>query len=91
MDNRTLTSLLAQRMQTDTKTAARHMASLVDVLAQRLADLDTVAIPGFGNFEPVKRNEHLEHDAEYGRSMLVPPSITVNFKPAARLRKSALS
>lgn len=88
MDTRTLNNNLAQRLGIDSKTASAYTAQLVELLSQHLSELDSVAIPGFGNFESVKEDEHIEKDSSTGRTMLVPPSIKVNFKPAARLRKS---
>lgn len=49
--------------------------------------LESVAIPGFGSFTPVKHEERVETDAESGRRTLLPPHIAVNFIPGSKLRK----
>ncbi|MBO4995522.1 MAG: HU family DNA-binding protein [Muribaculaceae bacterium] len=70
-------------------------SSKIDVLTQALsqtiegfcADLDAVAIPGFGTFQPVKTNEKLEEDPSTGKRILLPPAICIEFKSSVVLRK----
>lgn len=66
---------------------ATHFA---EVMCQALTDLDSVAIPSFGTFTPVKRDEEITTDLSTGRRMLLPPQITLEFTPAAMLRKHLL-
>ena len=42
--------------------------------------MDTVAIPGFGNFEAKKKAERVVLNPSNGKRMLVPPKIVLNFK-----------
>jgi nucleoid DNA-binding protein len=48
--------------------------------------LDTVAVPGFGNFEPVKHLEQVVTDRVSGQRMLLPPEIELTFHPGTKLR-----
>lgn len=65
--------------------------ALVDALAvvirEAATDLDSVAVPTFGTFVPVKHNEEVVTDLSTGKRMLVPPEITLEFQPGAMLRK----
>ena len=63
-------------------------AHLADIIRRTAADLDSVAIPSFGTFTPVKRDEEIVTDLSSGRRMLLPPQITLEFIPAAKLRKN---
>lgn len=47
----------------------------------------SVAIPGFGTFVPLKRDEYIERDAATGASTLVPPNLALAFQPSIVLRK----
>lgn len=49
--------------------------------------MDSIAIPGFGTFEPVKEDERIQNDLSTGKRLLLPPEITVQFKSSALLRR----
>lgn len=60
---------------------------LAMIIRESCADMDAVAIPTFGTFQPVKHLETVVDDLSTGKKMLVPPEITVEFRPAAVLLK----
>lgn len=68
-----------------------EISSLIDAVKNTLGEcctsLDAVAIPGFGTFSPTKTDERIV-ETEDGKRMLLPPSITVDFKASVLLRKS---
>lgn len=70
---------------------APQVESTLKALSERIKDyccnLDTVAIPGFGTFQPVKRPETIQTDLSTGQKMLMPPMIEVEFKCSVVLRK----
>lgn len=68
----------------DNKELTRHLAAIIRRAA---SDLDAVAIPSFGTFTAVKHDEEISTDLSTGRRMLLPPQITLEFTPAAMLRK----
>lgn len=61
--------------------------SLSDILGKSGADLDSVAVPGFGAFEPRKRAERVAVNPVNGMKMLIPPKVVLSFRPSALLRK----
>lgn len=87
MDNKTFTSRLARALDIDPKDAAERLEAFAAVIAERTADLDTIAIPGFGNFTSIKHEESISTDLATGRRMLLPPQITVDFVPGSMLKK----
>ena len=60
------------------------MNKLIDafagVLRSRCGEMDSVVLPGFGTFEPKKRNERVMVNPKSGRRMLVPPKVVLGFK-----------
>lgn len=88
MDNRTFIANVAKTFGADTKTTARLAALLADTIADTVADGDSIAIPGFGNFNSVQIDEKIATDPETGRRQLLPPSVKVSFEPATRLKKA---
>lgn len=60
---------------------------LAVILRESCSELDSVAIPTFGTFVPVKHKEEISTDLSTGKRMLMPPEITVEFHPGAMLLK----
>lgn len=87
MEHKALVHSLATAMGRDTKDISALLESLDAVIKERLSDMDTIAIPGFGEFEPVKEDEHIETDTATGERMLIPPAISVRFNPSSLLKR----
>ena len=60
---------------------------LAIILRESCGELDSVAIPTFGTFVPVKHKEEISTDLSTGKRMLMPPEITVEFHPGSMLQK----
>lgn len=86
MENKTFISRLAKRLDSDPKTTGPLVEALTSTIVEICSDMDSVAIPGFGTFRPVKQLERTETDSA-GRRLLLPPSITLTFKESVVLRK----
>ncbi len=87
MDNKTLVNQLAKKIGCESRDIQSLIDGLATVIKERCGDLDTIAIPGFGNIEPVKEDEKVVTDPTSGQRLLLPPAITLNFKPSAILRR----
>lgn len=85
MDSKTFIAGFARRAGLDTKAATAAVSSITSALTDTLADMDSVAIPSFGTFESIKKDETVSHDLSTNKRILLPPVIEVNFKPAAAL------
>lgn len=87
MDSKTFAARLAKKSGCDIKTVSAVLAAFADVLRQRGADLDTVAVPALGNFVAMKHNETVTTDPVSGKRSLVPPRIVVEFVAGSMLKK----
>ena len=88
MDNKQFISRLSKRLGRPQREASALVDALALILRERCSTLETVAVPSFGNFTPVKTDEYVQVDSVSGVSMLYPPKISVSFVPATRLRKA---
>lgn len=71
----------------DPEMCAAYQDALTRLLEESLASGDIVSLPGFGNFEPRKRNERImSHPSSKGKRLLVPPKLVVSFKPSSVLK-----
>lgn len=60
---------------------------LTVIMRESCGDMDSVAIPTFGTFTPVKHPETISHDLSTGKRMLMPPEISLEFTPGGMLLK----
>lgn len=86
-DTKSLETQLSMESGKNAGAIEADIKAIADVLGELCAQGDSVAIPGFGTFQSVKTDEHVRTDDD-GHRMLVPPSITVEFKSSVVLRKS---
>lgn len=91
MDSKTFTQRLAQRLGDDPRRTAALVDTLAGIIRNSAAALNSVAIPSFGTFAGIKHCESITTDHSTGRRLLLPPQITVEFTPAAMLRKKLSS
>lgn len=88
MDNKTL----IERIASDTGMKRDDVQEMINVFCQITAEccvaMDTIIIPGFGQFEPKKRKERLTVHPATGKRLLVPPKLVVSFKPSAVMKSN---
>lgn len=84
---KTFTADLASRINRDKKATEALLQGLIQSIKQHCSELDTVAIPAFGNFRAVKHDEQEIIDRSSGKRMLLPPEIELTFRAAGKLRK----
>ena len=87
MDNNTLIDTLSQRLKCDKQDVASMVSALVDTIAGKCGEMDIIALPGFGSFEPKMRKERVVVMPATGKRMLVPPKVSLTFKPSALLKQ----
>lgn len=80
---------LSARIGRDKKSTQALLEALKNVMIQHAGELQSVAVPGFGNFVAEKRAEKISRDLSTGKSMLLPPEVVLEFSPASKLRKIA--
>lgn len=86
MDNKQLLDTLSKRMGRSNVDVNKLMDALITTVKERCGELDSIAIPGFGTFEAKKRLERIVVNPGTGKRMLVPPKITISFKPSTLLK-----
>lgn len=86
MDTKQLQETIAKRMGRSGADVAKLMDALISTLKERCGELDSIAVPGFGTFEAKKKLERIVVNPGTGKRMLVPPKITLSFKPSALLK-----
>ena len=90
MEHKKLVDKIARKLGRDRKDVAKLLDAFTQVVANRCGDLDTIAIPGFGSFEPKKKKERIMTNPSTGKRMLIPPKIVLNFK-VSNVLKSKLN
>lgn len=63
------------------------VTALCQVLTEAALEGDSVTFPGFGSFEPRKRIERIALHPSTGKRMLIPPKITLTFRPSTLLKQ----
>jgi nucleoid DNA-binding protein len=86
MMSKTFNSALAKRVGRDKKDTEALLEALARSVRQHCAELDYVAIPGFGKFIPEKHNEKIVIDRVEGKRLLLPPEVIVTFRAGTKLR-----
>lgn len=86
MDNKQLQEAVAKRMDRSSADVAKLLNAFVTIIKERCGELDSIAVPGFGTFEAKKKLERIVVNPGTGKRMLVPPKITLSFKPSALLK-----
>lgn len=87
MDNKTLTDILSADLGLQREDVENLTSSLANVIGEKVSQLDIVSIPGFGVFEPKKRQERVVVHPATGNRLLVPPKIVISFRPSTTLKQ----
>ena len=87
MNHKEFISALSQRTGLSTKNTQSLVTSLLAELSARFEDGDSLTVQGFGTFEVKKKLERVIVSPT-GQRMLVPPKLTLSFKPSPTLKDS---
>lgn len=87
MDNKTFIATLASRTGLQPRSVGVLIEDLVAIFKENGSELNSVAVPGVGNFVAEKTDEQIETDPATGERRLLPPAIRMTFKPSVVLRK----
>ena len=86
MNNNELQITLAGKLGKSKADVAKLLDAFVGAIQIRCGELDTIALPGFGNFEGIKHDEHVEVNKSSGKRMLIPPAVELSFKVSNSLK-----
>lgn len=87
MDHKTLIDILSHRVNAGKEETSEMTEALCQVLTEVALEGDSVTFPGFGSFEPRKRLERIALHPATGKRMLIPPKITLTFRPSTLLKQ----
>lgn len=87
MDTKQLVRNLSESTALSQKEVELFIESLASVIKDKCSDMDSIAIPGFGTFEPRKRLEKITVHPSTGKRILIPPKISLTFKMSAVLKQ----
>ena len=85
MDHKSFLIQLQSRLGKDKGEIDSYMSAFLQILKER-SQMDTVAIQGFGLFEPKKKLERVVVNPSTGKRMLVPPKMILSFKPGSAIK-----
>ncbi|MDE5688439.1 MAG: HU family DNA-binding protein [Paramuribaculum sp.] len=87
MDSKTFISRLSMESGLSPDKATATLEALTGVITDFCKEMDAIAVPGFGTFQPIKNDEKIIVD-DSGKRTLMPPSVSIEFKSSIILRKS---
>ena len=87
MDHKTFLETLSIKLATGKEETEEMIGALCHVLTEAALNGDSVTVPGFGSFEPRKRLERITLNPASGKRMLLPPKITLTFRPSTLLKQ----
>ena len=87
MDTKTLLNTVAEKIGRSPDDVASMVKALGGILADAVKQGDSVSVPGFGTFEPKMRMERVANHPSSGKKILVPPKLSLVFKPSAILKQ----
>lgn len=88
MENKSFLGAVAQRAAIDNSLAGKLTEALSAIVAESAANDRRVAIPGFGTFAGIKRDEEVVENPATGGMLLMPPSLQLEFFPSSMLKKA---
>lgn len=71
--------------------AEKRLSDLISIINNELLKENIVTFLNFGNFEVQKKNERITIHPSTGKKMLIPPKLTVKFRPSLSLNKKVKS
>lgn len=87
MDSKSFCHAVAEGLGVPESDALSLVKGLAEAVRDAALDGDSVALAGFGTFEPRKRDERLTVHPATGIRMLVPPRVTLIFRSALALKR----
>ena len=87
MDNKSFIEELSRRLDISRDTVSMLIESLSDTMGRNASEMDGLAVPNFGVFEPRMRQERIGVHPATGKKLLVPPRISLVFKCSPALKQ----
>lgn len=86
MTNKDFINTLAERNGLTPQDAQRLTEALINTMGDSLSEGDSITIQGFGSFDVKKKMERIIVNPNTKQRQLIPPKLTVAFKPSNVLK-----
>ena len=90
MTNKDFLNSMSAQMGMKKNEVQRMVENFTACLAENMEDGDVANIQGFGSFEMRKKKERVVVNPSTKKRQLVPPKLSISFKPSATLKDRAL-
>lgn len=82
MDTKSLIDSISENTENNKEETSRLMNLFIEIVSDTLKEGDIISIPSIGNFETKLRSERYAVHPSTGKKLLVPPKLSVIFKPS---------
>lgn len=86
MNNKEFIADLASRTRLGSREVTSLVSATVSAIISELMEENSITVPGLGSFEVKKKLERVLVNPTTKQKMLIPPKMTVNFKPNTSLK-----
>lgn len=87
MTNKELVTELSEHLGWTQVRVSEVLADAIEIMSSKLAEDSSISISNFGVFQTRKRAERISVNPQTKERFLVPPKITVAFKPAIYIKE----
>ena len=77
---------MQQRLDCSKEEVESMLEAFCNTIVERCQQMDTIMIQGLGTFEARKKMERISVNPSTGKRMLIPPKITMVFKPSNAIK-----
>ncbi|WP_308599979.1 HU family DNA-binding protein [uncultured Dysgonomonas sp.] len=88
MTNQELIAALAKRLSWTQRQTSEGLEATVSIINSNLEENNSVNIQGFGLFETKKKAERISVNPVSKQRFLVPPKITLSFRPGQTIKEN---
>lgn len=87
MNNKELVAIISKNTSIEEKDVSLLLDGFIQTLREKFSNLDSIAIPGFGEFIAFKEDEIISLDYTSGKRYLLPPQVGIKFTCSSLLKK----
>lgn len=87
MNNKEFIERLTEKLKTTPEETQNSINALGNAIIEMLDDETLLALKGFGTFEVRKRIERIAVNPATQQKMLIPPKLTIFFRPSPTLKE----
>jgi len=88
MTNQELIAALAKRLGWTQRQTSEVLETIVSIMDSNLEDNNSINIQGFGLFETKKKGERISVNPVSKQRFLVPPKISLTFRPGQTIKEN---